>query len=176
VERGADFADSLHEDFFPRTFPKLFPWGSGGPKVLKELPDSNIQHAPGPVQRHSNHSLKYWARYVLQRHGGRFATHPVFCFLVFNILLQSSNRRISMVRMTKGSFARVEQIYGNLTADRLKRAEDEMRETRTTTDPDISFLLRELSIFGHAQPLAVGKSQAQNQALHTFRIGLALLE
>ncbi|KAH7118229.1 hypothetical protein B0J13DRAFT_569911 [Dactylonectria estremocensis] len=24
VERGADFADSLHEDFFPRTFPKLF--------------------------------------------------------------------------------------------------------------------------------------------------------
>jgi len=30
VERGADFADSLHEDFFPRTFPKLFPWGKGG--------------------------------------------------------------------------------------------------------------------------------------------------
>ncbi|KJZ67959.1 hypothetical protein HIM_12653 [Hirsutella minnesotensis 3608] len=26
VERGADFADNLHEDFFPRTFPKLFPW------------------------------------------------------------------------------------------------------------------------------------------------------
>ncbi|KJZ68924.1 hypothetical protein HIM_11691 [Hirsutella minnesotensis 3608] len=34
VERGADFADSLHEDFFPRTFPKLFPWGRGGPKAL----------------------------------------------------------------------------------------------------------------------------------------------
>ncbi|KAM4063878.1 hypothetical protein HRG_012533 [Hirsutella rhossiliensis] len=27
VERGADFADNLHEDFFPRTFPKLFRGG-----------------------------------------------------------------------------------------------------------------------------------------------------
>ena len=89
---------------------------------------------------------------LLQRHGGRFATHPVFCFLIFNVLLRSSNRRISMVRTTKRSFARVEEVYRNLTADRLRRAEDEMRETRA--DPDISFLLRELSIFGHAQPLS----------------------
>jgi len=153
VERGADFADSLHEDFFPRTFPKLFPWGRGGPKALRGS-DRDLQHASEPVERQSNHSLNYWARYVLQRHGGRFATHPVFCFLVFNILLRSSNRRISMVRMTKGSFERVERVYRSLTADRLKRAEDEMRETRATTDADISFLLRELSIFGHAQPLS----------------------
>ncbi|XP_044718875.1 PIF1 protein [Hirsutella rhossiliensis] len=48
----------------------------------------------------------------------------------------------------------LEQAYANLTEDRLKRAEAEMRETRTTSDPDISLLLRELSIFGHAQPLS----------------------
>jgi len=150
VECGTDFADTLHQDFFPRTFPKLFPWGKGGPKALSRNPEHAFQSA----QRHSNHSLTYWARYVLQRHGGRFATHPVFCFLVFNILLRSSNRRISMVRMTKGSFARIEQIYRDLTADRLKRAEDEIRETRATSDYDISSLLRELSIFGHAQPLS----------------------
>ncbi|KAL6406099.1 hypothetical protein AUP68_10662 [Ilyonectria robusta] len=153
VERGADFADSLHEDFFPRTFPKLFPWGRGGPKALHGS-DHDRQHASDPAEHHANHSLNYWARYVLQRHGGRFATHPVFCHLIFNILLRSSNRRISMVRMTKGSFERVERVYGSLTADRLKRAEDEMRETRATTDSDIAFLLRELSIFGHAQPLS----------------------
>ncbi|KJZ70684.1 hypothetical protein HIM_09908 [Hirsutella minnesotensis 3608] len=95
VERGADFADNLDEDFFPRTFPKLFPWGSGGPKALRE-PDGNRHHASQPAECRANHSLNYWARYVLQRHGGRFATHPVFCFLVFNILLRSTNRRISM--------------------------------------------------------------------------------
>ncbi|KAJ3455137.1 hypothetical protein MRS44_013737 [Fusarium solani] len=153
VERGADFADTLHEDFFPRTFPKLFPWGRGGPKALGEA-NSNRRDASEPARRRSNHSLNYWAKYVLQRHGGRFATHPIFCFLVFNILLRSSNRRISMVRMAKGSFQELERVYGSLTTDRLKAAENEMRETRKTTDPDISFLLRELSIFGHAQPLS----------------------
>lgn len=89
IERGADFSDNLHEDFFPRTFPTLFPWGKGGPKA-RHHSVSIEQHDPDPVGHHSNHSLKYWARYVLQRHGGRFATHPVFCFLVFNILLRSS--------------------------------------------------------------------------------------
>ncbi|KAM4061599.1 PIF1-like helicase [Hirsutella rhossiliensis] len=53
-----------------------------------------------------------------------------------------------------GNSVLFEQAYANLTEDRLKRAEAEMRETRTTSDPDISLLLRELSIFGHAQPLS----------------------
>ncbi|KAM4058291.1 PIF1-like helicase [Hirsutella rhossiliensis] len=53
-----------------------------------------------------------------------------------------------------GTSVPLEQAYANLTEDRLKRAEAEMRETRTTSDPDISVLLRELSIFGHAQPLS----------------------
>jgi hypothetical protein len=59
-----------------------------------------------------------------------------------------------MVRITKASFERVERLYATLTRDRLKRAEDEMRETRITTDADVVFLLRELSIFGHVQPLS----------------------
>lgn len=71
VEQGADFADNLHTDFFPRTFPTLFPWGKGGPKAR---PKQDID----PAEPTHNHSLRYWARYVLQRHGGRFATHPVF--------------------------------------------------------------------------------------------------
>ncbi|KJZ68923.1 hypothetical protein HIM_11690 [Hirsutella minnesotensis 3608] len=57
-----------------------------------------------------------------------------------------------MVRVAKDTFHRFEQAYANLTEDRLKRAEAEMRETRATSDPGISLLLRELSIFGHAQP------------------------
>ncbi|KAG7408961.1 ATP-dependent DNA helicase PIF1 [Fusarium oxysporum f. sp. raphani] len=153
VERGADFADNLHEDFFPRTFPKLFPWGRGGPKALS-LPDDNSYDALGSAQRSNNHSLNYWTKYVLQRHGGRFAVHAVFCFLVFNILLRSTNRRISMVRLAKGSFGRLDQVCGRLTMDRLKTAQGEMQDTKTTTDRDVLFLLHELSIFGHAQPLS----------------------
>ncbi|KAJ4221418.1 hypothetical protein NW757_014467 [Fusarium falciforme] len=74
VERGTDFADNLHEDFFPRTFPKLFPWGRGGPKALLHLLDrerqrgqrgqrhqqqQQQQQAPEAAERLSNHSLSY---------------------------------------------------------------------------------------------------------------------
>lgn len=52
----ADFADSRHEDFFPRTFPKLFPWGRGGPKALQGS-DRDQQDASEAADRHPNHSL-----------------------------------------------------------------------------------------------------------------------
>ena len=52
VERGKEFADNLHADFFPRTFPTLFPWGKGGPKALPKL-DLD------PAQPTHNHSLGY---------------------------------------------------------------------------------------------------------------------
>ncbi|KAJ3516318.1 hypothetical protein NM208_g14859 [Fusarium decemcellulare] len=147
VEHGAEFADNLHADFFPRTFPTLFPWGSGGPKAR---PKEDVD----PAEPTRNHSLSYWARYVLQRHGGRFATHPVFCFLIFNTLLRSSNRRISMLRMSRRSFEKVEEVCASLTEDRLRRAMEDMRQTGSTTDQDIMMLLRELFVFGHAQPLS----------------------
>ncbi|KAM4063336.1 ATP-dependent DNA helicase PIF1 [Hirsutella rhossiliensis] len=68
VERGAEFTYSLHEDFFLRTFPKLFPWGRGGPKAL-HASDLQQQQAPAAAVLYVNHSLSYLARYVLQRHG-----------------------------------------------------------------------------------------------------------
>jgi len=147
VDHGAEFADNLHVDFFPRTFPTLFPWGKGGPKALP-TPDLD------PTKPTRNHSLGYWARYVLQRHGGRLATHPVFCFLIFNTLLRPSNRRISTLRMSRRSFEKVEDVCANLTEDRLKRAMEEMRQVGSTRDQDIMLLLRELFVFGHAQPLS----------------------
>ncbi|XP_044714444.1 ATP-dependent DNA helicase PIF1 [Hirsutella rhossiliensis] len=52
-----------------------------------------------------------------------------------------------------GNSVPLEQAYANLNEDRLKRAEAEMREARTTSDPDISVLLRELSILA-TQPLS----------------------
>ncbi|KAH7461132.1 hypothetical protein FOMA001_g19195 [Fusarium oxysporum f. sp. matthiolae] len=147
VEHGAEFADNLHTDFFPRTFPTLFPWGKGGPKA-------RLKHDNDLAEPAYNHSLSYWARYVLQRHGGRFATHPVFCFLIFNTLLRSSNRRISMLRMSRRSFEKVEEVCASLTEGRLRRAMEEMRQTGSTTDQNIMMLLRELFVFGHAQPLS----------------------
>ncbi|XP_044714517.1 uncharacterized protein HRG_11935 [Hirsutella rhossiliensis] len=59
VERGAEFADNFHEDFFLELF--------------RSFSLDTYCNGMGPI-RHTS----------------------VFCFLVFNILLRSSNRRISM--------------------------------------------------------------------------------
>lgn len=118
VSRGTQFADSLDPDFFPKTFPTLLPFGGGEPRAA--------------ASEGVNHSLKYWAKTVLQRHGGRFATHPVFLFLVFNKLVRSSNRRFSIARMARSAFSRFERLYNRLSPEKLKRASKEMQETGST--------------------------------------------
>jgi hypothetical protein len=75
--RGEAFADSNEGDFFPKTFPCLFPWGTGGPKNMtssaeEELPLNDTEDGYGiETQRlkNSNFSLRSWARFLLQRHG-----------------------------------------------------------------------------------------------------------
>ncbi|KAJ6436030.1 reverse transcriptase [Purpureocillium lavendulum] len=47
-----------------------------------------------------------------------------------------------MVRVAKDSFPKLEQVHLTLTADQLKRAEAEIRETGTTSDRDVSLLMR----------------------------------
>src|SRR6266850_568000 len=86
--------------------------------------------------------------------GGRFARHPSFPFLIFNMLVKSENRRISNIRMAKKSYDKVKQIYETLTPEEIKAAEEEYRQTRTTTNPKVSYLLRELSAFGHGQHMS----------------------
>lgn len=75
--RGEAFADSNEGDFFPKTFPCLFPWGTGGPKNMtlsaeEELPLNDIEDGydiETQRSKNSNFSLRSWARFLLRRHG-----------------------------------------------------------------------------------------------------------
>jgi Helitron helicase-like domain at N-terminus len=140
ISHGNRFADTLEKDFFPKTFPTLFPYGRGGPRSVGD--------------QAVNHTLKQWSRTMLQRHGGRFAKHPVFLFFVFNKLVRASNRRVSMARMKKATFRKLETLYDGLNIEKLRNASEEMRKSGRTTDRDINTLLRELSIYGYAQPMS----------------------
>lgn len=106
VSHGDHFADKLDTWFFPKAFPTLFPWGSGGPLLANEALSeiggnscSTDRAEPGAagllVSR--NMSLRTWADAVLRRHGGRFANHRIFSFLVFNLEVRSRNRRASLL-------------------------------------------------------------------------------
>jgi len=56
--------------------------------------------------------------------------------------------------MAKKSFEKVRELHESLTSDEIKAAEDEYRETRTTTNSKVAYLLRELSAFGHGQHMS----------------------
>ncbi|KAM4063459.1 PIF1-like helicase [Hirsutella rhossiliensis] len=141
VRRGEDFADSADASFFAKAFPTLFPFGLGGPRLADEDaagesagPSVGNQGAQAErvaegLMSTRNMKLQAWADVVLRRHGGRFATHPIFAFLVFNMGVRSKNRQASMLGVARKNFARVEGLLKSLTAQRLEAARAELEAT-----------------------------------------------
>lgn len=168
VSRGDDFADSSEAAFFAKTFPTLLPFGLGGPKLAEEdvadgaapaysvmaFRASEGETGVGALVASRNLHLRAWADIVLRRHGGRFATHHIFAFLVFNMGVRSRNRRASMLSVTRKNFRNVERIVQSMTAERLAAASVELEKTGKTNDDGVKELLRSLSLYGHRQPMS----------------------
>ncbi|KAF1993896.1 hypothetical protein P154DRAFT_476817, partial [Amniculicola lignicola CBS 123094] len=165
ISRGEDFADSFDARFFAKTFPTLFPFGGGGPRQAEEsragVMGNMDTEAPideeatvGSILSSRNMSLERWVRLVLMRHGGRFATHHIFTFLVFNMLVRSRNRRVSMMSVVGKDFPEVERIVQSLSAQRLEMAERELETSGRTNDEAVNKLLRSLSLYGLWQPMS----------------------
>ncbi|KAF6793370.1 hypothetical protein CMUS01_16102, partial [Colletotrichum musicola] len=114
------------------------PKGRGGPRRLPTHNKTADGAARGPSRpcHTGGFYLRPWARILLRRHRGRFATHPTFPFFAFNMPMRSDNRRISHARMAKRSFPRIEHIVRSLTANDVTAAETEYREHRTTSNAD----------------------------------------
>jgi hypothetical protein len=76
---GEAFADSNEAEFFPKAFPCLFPWGTGGPKNIitpeeeeTAADDNEAGHgidSDAQGSKNANFSLRSWAKFLLQRHG-----------------------------------------------------------------------------------------------------------
>ncbi|XP_044717265.1 VrtJ [Hirsutella rhossiliensis] len=76
VSRGGEFTDSFEASFFARTFPTLFPFGVGGPRLVEET----MVDAGKVTANLRGRAVEAWAEIVLRRHGGRFALHHIFAF------------------------------------------------------------------------------------------------
>lgn len=168
ISRGDDFADGLDTWFFAKAFPTLFPYGFGGPRLAEEamvglMESTNLKEGVGRTETAAtssgligsrNMSLRAWAEIVLRRHGGRFAKHHVFSFLVFNLGVRSRNRRISMLSMNRNNFSQLERLVGSLSATRLEAAQTDLQQSNTTSDEAVRELLRSISLYGHRQPMS----------------------
>ncbi|KAJ6437671.1 hypothetical protein O9K51_09878 [Purpureocillium lavendulum] len=163
VRRGDEFADTFEASFFAKTFPTLLPFGVGGPRLAEEAAlergrgaadTRGAEAATRDLLSSRNMSLRTWAGIVLQRHGGRFATHHIFAFLAFNMGVRSRNRRVSMLSVTRKNFRKAERIVRSLTVDRLATARTELERSGKTTDEGVKELLRSLSLYGYRQPMS----------------------
>ncbi|KAG6990362.1 hypothetical protein FocnCong_v020486 [Fusarium oxysporum f. sp. conglutinans] len=163
VSRGEDFADSFEPRFLAKTFPTLLPFGCGGPRQAEESIENAVLDANGNAEADvragclissRNMTLETWTKVVLQRHGGRFATHHIFSFLIFNIGVRSRNRRVSMLSVTRKNFPEVERTVRSLTAERLELAKTELETVGRTGDEDVKQLLKSLSLYGFRQPMS----------------------
>ncbi|PNP59973.1 hypothetical protein FNYG_14697 [Fusarium nygamai] len=162
VSRGDEFADTLGASFFAKTFPTLLPLGVGGPRLVEEAALSagrgadmrGAEAAAQDLVSSRNMSLRTWADIMLWRHGGRFARHHIFAFLVFNMSVRSRNRRVSMLSVTRKRFCKIERIVRSLSADRLAAARIELENSGKTTDEGVKELLRSLSLYGFRQPMS----------------------
>ncbi|RKK15427.1 hypothetical protein BFJ67_g17959, partial [Fusarium oxysporum f. sp. cepae] len=162
VSRGDEFADTFDASFFAKTFPTLLPFGVGGPRLVEEAALSvgrgadmgGAEVAAQDLVSSRNMSLRTWADITLQRHGGRFATHHIFSFLVFNLSVRSRNRRVSMLSVTRKDFRKIECIVRSLSADRLAAARIELENSGKTSDEGVKELLRSLSLYGFRQPMS----------------------
>jgi hypothetical protein len=101
-----------------------------------------------------NLSLETWARVVLLRHGGRFANHKIFSFLVFNKLVRFRNHRVSLMSVARKDFPAVERDVASLSVERLDKAKEELQSSGTTGDHAVNRLLRNLSLYGFRQPMS----------------------
>jgi hypothetical protein len=164
VSRGESLAESRDVWFFAKTFPTLFPFGVGGPRHVEEM-----MERPGGIRADASLgaeamarsavssrslSLETWARAVLLRHGGRFATHRVFTFLVFNMLVKFRNHKVSMMSATRKDFPEVQRVVESLSRCDLEKARDELQASGKTSDGAINRLLRSLSLYGFRQPMS----------------------
>ncbi|KAL6353693.1 hypothetical protein LRP88_13006 [Fusarium phalaenopsidis] len=165
MSHGDDFADSHDPSFFAKTFPTLFPFGTGGPRLVEENIviaggeadvgiDGGVEASARSLLASRNMSLTAWAEAVLRRHGGRFATHHIFPFLVFNLGVRSRNRRVSMLSVSRKDFPSVERIVHSLSRERLGLAQQELEISDQTADEGIKELLKSLSLYGFRQPMS----------------------
>jgi hypothetical protein len=165
VSHGDEFADSHDPSFFAKTFPTLFPFGTGGPRLVEENIviaggeadvgfDEAVEASARSLLASRNMSLTAWAEAVLRRHGGRFATHHIFAFLVFNLGVRSRNRRVSMLSVSRKDFPSVERIVHSLSRERLGLAQQELEISGQTADEGIKELLKSLSLYGFRQPMS----------------------
>ncbi len=128
--------------YFTSAFPCLFPFGTGG----------HLEQRKGPM------SLETWAKWTIQHHfhryihivhiieqanfNYRFARHPVFMFLVYDVIHKRKAALGYSLLVKSGMWEKTEELICEITYAQLTATATKIKETNRYTDAAILALER----------------------------------
>lgn len=124
--------ESNQPNFFEKAFPCLFPYGEGGIEGEREVSMDFGDHV----------------RWALRYHDQRFRKHETFPFVTFGIQQRRQVLSSARLQMKRRTFERDAQMLSSLTAEKLKRAEEEEEKGLPISDPVVRLLRQHIYATG----------------------------
>ena len=121
-----------YPEYFTVSFPTLFWKGTGGHSDKRE-----------PAI-----SLKLWIRYLLQHHSRRFAQHPTFIFLAYNLLQRMDASLGSKIITSNSNWLNLQQISGELNSSDFEQIEREVCTHGYIKHKNLAQILRTVHLIG----------------------------
>ncbi len=108
-------------DFFLLAFPTLFPHGDGG----------HCTPRPQTV------SLQAWAKWALSHHSRRFARHPVFMYVVYDVIQRRATALGYSLLVKSQNWSQTQELIAGITHNQLCEVAELVRTTNTCKDPAV---------------------------------------
>ena len=137
-------------DFFTASFPTLFPRGTGGHKDPRRTEDV---------------SLQAWARWTLKHHSRRFAKHPTFLFLLYDVIFLRQSSLGNFLQVKKGYWEAVKHDFSTLTSVELQQAATDLQSGRPCSNAKIQQLMRDVRLISSYTPESFGRKLAMRHLL-----------
>ncbi|KAF3914297.1 hypothetical protein ABW21_db0201672 [Orbilia brochopaga] len=125
-------------EFFTGTFPALF-WNGAGSHL-----------AP----RKFLVSVRAWVHFLISHHDRRWAEHPTFIFLAFNVLLRKENSLFSHLITQRTDWPEVEKQLHSLRKEDVQKAALELQNTGKVTSSVVRSVMNSISSYGRLIPLS----------------------
>jgi len=139
-------------EYFLRSFPTLFWTGKGG-----------------HLEKRSPHvSYSMWIRYLLNHHSRRFAQHPWFMFVAFNVHVRRLSTYGARLITKRKSWPKVRRNLASLSRSDLEVAAKELQEGHPISNKKAWTVINNIEAIGKNVPLS--NQQRQMMRRDAFRI------
>ncbi len=105
---GKPLNDWDNPDFFPIAFPALFSYRDGG-------------HI---TPRSTKVSLHAWPKWALSHHSRRFAQHPIFMYIIYNVLQRRTTSLGYILLLKPNQWTETQSLIANISHNDLCEAAD----------------------------------------------------